>query len=886
MSDQVGHPASEGTATDRSGEHPQFRQSSRIIAETASDAIITIDQNSIIHFVNRAAERIFGYTREEMLGQELTMLMPDYLRHVHKAGIQRYTETGRRHIDWEAVALPGLHKNGKEIPLELSFGEYTENGQHFFTGIARDISERRQFEKRLAAQYQIARILAEADSLVDAAPLLLQSVCDSLGWELGIFWRVDSEQAVLCAVKSWHDPDARLKEFATHSEQRTFVRGVGLPGRIWASGEPAWLEDVSQDSNFPRAPVAARTGIHSAFGFPVKLGTEVLGVIEFFGSNKETPDRALLEMMSTVGTQIGQFIGRKHIEDERSQMIERELKAREAADATSDRIRRLQIVTDATLAHFSLDELLAELLDRIREALLVDTVAILLLDQQGDELAAWVTKGLSEEIERGVRIPMGKGFAGRVAATVAPVCIEDTEKADLFNPLLREKGISSLLGVPLLVEGRLIGVIHVGSFKRHQFTEDDTRLLQLVADRIALAIDNARLFEEEKTARTEAEAANRAKDEFLTILSHELRTPLTPIIGWLHMMQQGVLPDTEVSRGLCVLERNSQSLKHLINDLLDMSAILSGKLRLERLPVPIEAVVREAIETVRTQAGERKVNLELSFHNWEPPLVAGDRTRLIQTFWNLLTNAVKFSAEGGDVRIVCETSATEAVVSIEDHGEGIPPDFLPHVFERFRQADGSKTRTHGGLGLGLALVKSFVDAHGGSVEAASDGSGQGTRFTVRLPRLNASVPSVIEAEAPPLGTIPATAHLLIVEDDPDSLEVLHAALAANGYRATLCSSAAMALEAAAATDFDLIISDIGMPEMDGHELIRKLRQDPRLRNIPAIAVSGYAARKDAEAAIAAGFDVHLAKPVGPEELNELVAKMLQQKSEQNEIDSA
>jgi PAS domain S-box-containing protein len=882
MSDQSGSPGPEPAGENSGNKLPE---SSRIITENASDAIITIDQNSTIQFVNRAAERIFGYSRAELIGRDLTILMPDYLRQLQKAGIKRYGETGKRHINWEAVALSGRHRSGREIPLELSFGEYTENGKRYFTGIARDISERRLLEKRLSAQYQVTRALADAGSVLAVAPLVLKAVCESLDWELGIFWTVDTEQDLLRFVQSWHEPLTKLEEFAADSGRRTFERGVGLPGSIWASGEPAWFEDLANLSNFPRAPVATRIGLQSAFGFPLKLGSEVLGVIEFFTSTRQTVDPALLDMMSTVGSQIGQFIERKRIEEERSAILEREQIARKVAEVASESIHAVQKVTDARLAHFALDELLAELLDRIRDALHVDTVAILLLEPSGDELVAWVAKGLEEEVELGVRIPPGKGFAGRVAATAQPVYIEDTETADLFNPLLREKGITSLLGVPLLVEGRVIGVIHVGSFKRHLFTEDDTRLMQLVADRIALAVENARLYEEERTARTEAEAANRAKDEFLTILSHELRTPLTPIIGWLHMMQRGVLPQAEFDRGLSVLDRNSQALKRLINDLLDMSAILTGKMRLEEMPVPLEAVVREAIETVRPQATERDIQIDLSFGPWANPIVIGDRTRLVQLFWNLLTNAVKFSQSGGQVRIACDTLPAAAVIKIEDFGEGIPPDFLPYVFERFRQADGSKTRSHGGLGLGLALVKSFLDAHNGTIEVASDGPGLGTRFTVQLPVQKISVaPATQDEAAPPMGTAPALAHLLIVEDQPDTLEMMKTAMEAAGYRTTSCASADSALAAAATNDFDLIISDISMPEMDGHELIQRLRLNPRLRHTPAIAVSGYAGKKDAEAAIAAGFDVHLAKPLDPAALDTIVKKLLNQKDGQNNID--
>ena len=520
-------------------------ESSRIITETASDAIITINVDSRIVFVNQAAVRIFGYPMEEMLGAEFTMLMPEYLRHLHRQGFRNYLETGQKHISWVAVEMPGLHKSGKEIALELSFGEFQKDGQRFFSGIARDVTKRKQAENRLAA---------------------------------------------------------------------------------------------------------------------------------------------------------------------------------------------LQRVTDSALAHLSLDELLSESLNRIREVLNVDTVAILLLRQEGDELVAWAAQGLEEEVELGVRIPLGKGFAGKVAQG-KPIIIEDVSQADVYNPLLREKGIKSLLGVPLFVEGRTTGVLHVGKLEFAHFTEDDVRLLQLAADRIALAIENARLYQVEKTARAEAEDANRAKDEFLTILSHELRTPLTPIIGWIHMMKNGILPDAEFSKALSVIDRNATSLKRLINDLLDMSAIFSRKMRLEKTSISLAGVLSESVETMRSFARDSNVHLQFEIADGAAALmIKGDQERLNQTFGNILHNAIKFSPAGGQVRVTCAASDSEMIVCIEDQGEGISPEFLPHVFERFRQADGSRTRAFGGLGLGLALVKSFVTAHGGTVEATSDGPDKGSLFTIKLPR--------------------------------------------------------------------------------------------------------------------------------------------------------
>src|SRR5437667_1865540 len=280
-------------------ESHDFPQSSRIVADTASDAIITINEDSTILFINRAAEKIFGYARSEMMGQSLTMLMPDYLRQVHRAGLQRYLTTEQKHISWDAVSLPGLHKDGREIPLELSFGEFSENGRRFFTGIARDITERHRLERRLAAQFQVARILAESDSLTTAAPVLLQAIAESLGWEMGQLWSVEREADLLQWLASWQAASLDATQFEDASRNRTFARGIGLPGRIWASGQPDWISELAVDTNFPRMPFAMKAGLRSAFGFPILLGSEVSGVMEFFRRETHAPDQALLNLMNS-----------------------------------------------------------------------------------------------------------------------------------------------------------------------------------------------------------------------------------------------------------------------------------------------------------------------------------------------------------------------------------------------------------------------------------------------------------------------------------------------------------------------------------------------------------------------------------------------------------
>jgi CheY-like chemotaxis protein/two-component sensor histidine kinase len=340
-----------------------------------------------------------------------------------------------------------------------------------------------------------------------------------------------------------------------------------------------------------------------------------------------------------------------------------------------------------------------------------------------------------------------------------------------------------------------------------------------------------------------------------------------------------MLPALETEHGLEVIEKNSLVLKRLINDLLDMSAILSGKMRMEELPVQLAAVVREAVETVRPIAAAQDIELDLQVHDCATEVVTGDHARLLQVFWNLVSNAIKFSSSGSKVRVSCGVADEEAVVHVEDAGQGIAPDFLPYVFDRFRQADGSKTRAHGGLGLGLALVKSFVEAHKGTVEVESAGLGAGSRFTVRLPRQSIQASPTDQLAAAKAKPAAKAANLLIIEDDEDTLEMLRATLEAHGFRVTGFASATETLDVLPKNSVDLIISDIGMPVMDGFEMIRRLRELPEYKSVPAIALSGYASQKDAASAIAAGFNAHVSKPVDPRELIALVDQLLRDQSE-------
>ncbi len=364
--------------------------------------------------------------------------------------------------------------------------------------------------------------------------------------------------------------------------------------------------------------------------------------------------------------------------------------------------------------------------------------------------------------------------------------------------------------------------------------------------------------------------ANRVKDTFLATLSHELRTPLTPIIGWIRLLRSENLASPIVAQALDTIERNALLQSRLIDDLLDISRIATGKLSFEPVPCDLNSVVTSAVETVRGSAAARGVELDVSLAR-APLTVRGEPVRLQQIVWNLLSNAIKFSEKQGRVKVSTSGADAEARVVVEDSGVGIDPEFLPYVFDRFRQQDGSTTRRHGGLGLGLAIVDALTKLHGGRVEAASEGVGRGARFTLTLPRL-AYESDAGEAETSATADSP-NRRIMIVDDSDDTLDMLRTVFAKSGCQVVTARSGEEALKSIPEEPPDVVIFDIGMPGMDGYELLARARGLPGMADVAAIAISGYAMEEDRERAFSAGFAAHVAKPVDVDELLTLIKKL-------------
>jgi PAS domain S-box-containing protein len=466
--------------------------------------------------------------------------------------------------------------------------------------------------------------------------------------------------------------------------------------------------------------------------------------------------------------------------------------------------------------------------------------------------------------------------------------------------------VCSYLAVPVTShKGEVIGGLFFGHPEPGVFTERSEKLAAAIAAQASIAMTNANLFqtlrereaqlqkvaveraqilESERAARSEAERLSHMKDEFLATLSHELRTPLNAIQGWATLLRQKGMSAQDHERGLETIERNVRVQAQIVNDLLDMSRIISGKIHLEVQPLHLHEVINNSLEAIRQSASAKRIRIHTLLDS-SIGLVRGDANRLQQVLWNLLTNAVKFTPAGGRIQIVLERVNSHVEIVVEDSGIGIQPEFLPYVFDRFRQADAAITRRYGGLGLGLSIVKSLVELHGGSVRVKSPGENQGSTFIVALPISHVRSEDAARIQRPAVASDPLEAielprlenvSVLIVDDEPDGRALIARIIEGRGARAVCASNANEALELLSREHFDLLLSDIGMPDLDGYELMRRVRllDSKRTGPIPAIAVTAYARPEDRQRSLLAGYHMHLSKPVEARELVAGIASLL------------
>ena len=568
---------------------------------------------------------------------------------------------------------------------------------HVFMGVlagsglllAAAITERRVLERRRAATNAAGSAIASSSSLEEAATGVLSAICSNLDWQAGGFWLVDPKLERLRCVTTWPD-HGTASGFLAVTKEMTFVSGSGLPGRVWSTREPAWIEDVVDDPNFPRAPAARQAGLHGGFAFPIRHHDEVVGVVEFFSESIATVDHDLLATMGSIGYQIGDFISRTKSE---AVVVEEQTRSRAILETALDAI--ISIDHRGRITEFN--GAAERMFGYSRSQAVGQELASLIVPQA-------LRDGTRDGFETYLRTGGGSFMNRRIETTAVR---SDGQEFPV------EVSITKVPTAPPLFTG---------------FVRDMTERANAERERHAL-------LDAELAARREAEAANRAKDEFLATLSHELRTPLNAIVGWTRMLLDGMLDEQSSRRALAIVDRNAHAQAQLVTDLLDVSRIITGKLSLNLRPLDLGSVIGAALDTVRPAAEAKRIRITSRLAS-SARLTTGDFQRLQQVVWNLLSNAIKFTPEGGVVDVqLSEHGPGQLRLTVTDSGIGIAPEFLPHVFERFRQADGSATRQHGGLGLGLAIVRHLVEQHGGTVYAESSGAGKGATFTVELPQL-------------------------------------------------------------------------------------------------------------------------------------------------------
>jgi PAS domain S-box-containing protein len=581
------------------------------------------------------------------------------------------------------MAITESSVNERVILLQIYNAVLATSGLVFGAAIA----DRNHAERLRKADHALTAILSQPLDLKQAAPRFLEAIGGTLEWDVGILWCVDEDRQRLVYVDSWQR-DRRTEEFVRASTAREFPPGIGLPGRVWASARPVWIHDVIVDANFPRMPVAARLGLHAGFGFPILSGTSAFGVMEFFTRVPRPVDASLLALMAAAGSQVGQFI-------DRSRTLQRVADSEALTSAVIDAALDCIITIDAagTIIEFN--------------PAAVRTFGFTREDAVGRELADIIVPARLREQHRGALRRSVETGQSRILGQ------------RLEMPAMRANGSE------LMVE---LAITRTAGGPRPVFTAH----LRDITDRKRIEQERAELLDREHAARLEAESASRTKDQFLATVSHELRTPLTAILGWASMLQTREFPPDRLREIYDRIYRNAEAQTHIVNDLLDVSRIVSGRLRLEWQETDICDVARLSLETIRPTALAKGLVLEAKIPE-SGCIVSGDPARLQQVIWNLLSNAAKFTPTGGTITLGVKSTATGITIEVSDTGIGIHPSFLHRVFERFWQADSTSTRIHSGLGLGLALVRHIVEVHGGDVEARSEGEGLGSTFAIRLP---------------------------------------------------------------------------------------------------------------------------------------------------------
>ena len=851
-------------------------QQLRLVTDAAPQLIYYIDGERRYRFANRPYVERYGLTTDSIVGRHVAEVLEPGRYASIEPRLAEALSGHRTTFEFTRLDADGLrHLHATYIP-DVGRGGVTRG----LVGVITDITDRKQAEDERArllaleqtrrreaeAVAELGRILTEGLDLDAVARRIAELSRALLRATITIVYRVgpESHDAVCLAVSG----DGGL-----FRPGAVLARGAGVVGLAVARGEPVMSLDVLTDPELCVPPTLRagleRASFRSILAAPLRVTGRIVGAVA-----------------------VGDRVGRVFTSDE-VRLVEALAdhaavaldNARLYRDA-EDRRREAELLAElarAITSSLDLDTVLGRVTAAAKELCGADLARIALWDAARAGMTFRYTVGTRAGDYDDVLLTPGKGMAGHVLATGRPTrtesALDDPRLHPDYGGMIRAEGSVAVLVAPIRMGDRIEGLLYVDNRSPRPFTDRDETVLMRLADHAAIALRNARLFAGAQAARCEAESANQAKDEFLAVLSHELRTPLTAMLGWLRLLRSGQLAPDKVNQAVEVIERNTRIQAQLINDLLDVSRIITGKLQLDLFPLDLRPIMEEAIEAARRDAEPKGVRIDLTVGAGAGP-VLGDPLRLGQIIGNLLANAVKFTSSGGLVKVSLAREDGAAVIIVADTGVGIEAAVLGHVFDRFRQADSTITRRHGGLGLGLAIVRHLTELHGGVVKAESPGPGRGATFTVRLPLASVGRPWPEDGPAPPPIAVSGRSALtgvrvLLVEDHSDTAELLRALLGGQGADVLVATSLTEALAALSESEFDVLVTDIGMPDGDGYELVQRLRERERVSGrppLPAVAVTAFAGVEDRERALAAGFCDYAAKPIEPGVLIDIVAR--------------
>ncbi|MGI0488748.1 ATP-binding protein [Pantanalinema rosaneae CENA516] len=745
-----------------------------------------------------------------------------------------------------------------------------------------------QVEERLRAEAELKQLQDQLEQRVKERTAELVHVNQQLQQEIEerqrveIALRTSQERLVLAqqvgkmGTCEWNIKTGEL----IWTEEMEVLFGLA-PGSFEGSYE-YWLNRIHPDDRPAADQAAQRTAIAGAdFDTEFRLVRPtgevrwVTARAQVFYDDADKPDRLIGVNMDVTD--------RKHAE--------------QALQQHSTRLNLLYETTSELLSAPQPLELMNQLFKRLSAQMdLHFYYHFQLVTQDGKQLLQLMNyQGISaEQAQAFASIDLGQAMCGLVAQERRQIVLNQVEIAT--HPKAQAicmMGVSAYAGQPLMVHGQLLGVLSFASRTRPEFTLEEVELLQVISKQVAIALDRAELVASLQQQTEDLVQANRIKDEFLAVLSHELRSPLNPILGWAKLLQTGKFDAQRTKQALEIIERNAKQQTQLIDDLLDISKILRGKLMLSEAPVNLVLTIESALETVRLAAEAKSIQIKTDFDLSLSP-VLGDAGRLQQIVLNLLSNAIKFTPIGGLVTVRLARIASETIgkgtnepvhhyaqITISDTGKGIAPDFLPFVFDSFRQEDGKTTRKFGGLGLGLAIVRQLTELHGGTVQAESQGEGTGATFTIRLPLMTTRLSlGSLQPSTPASNSefVLQGISVLVVDDEADMRTLVAMILEQAGAIVQTAPSAIVALSLLEQFQPRVLISDIGMPDMDGYELIQRVRGRTAVAAQPmlAIALTAYAMEQDQQQALTAGYQRHLAKPIEPDRLIQAIATLIKQ----------